>query len=100
MFTGVKSIKRIGAMNTWNFQAHSGFFDSYCGMINGSAGEFYPPNAGESIYLFTPDMCRSLRLDFVETVSVHGIEGYKYSGGMRSVDNGMCILYCIYLNFE
>lgn len=61
-------------------------------MTNGSAGEFYPPNLSDngSVSLFTPDMCRSVPLDYTESVEVEGLIGYKYSGGLRSVDNGKC----------
>lgn len=88
--TGVDDIYKIGQMHSWNFKTHTGFSDSYCGMVNGSAGEFFPPNLkkGGSISLFTPDMCRSVPLDYEETVQVEGITGFKFSGGLRSVDNG------------
>ncbi|XP_055375789.1 protein peste-like [Condylostylus longicornis] len=90
VYTGEEDIGNVGQMYTWNYKTHSGFFPDQCGMINGSGGEFYPPKLkiGGSISLFTPDMCRSLTLDYVETTTVYGIEGYKYSGGLRSVDNG------------
>uniref|UniRef100_A0A1I8NNC5 Protein croquemort n=1 Tax=Stomoxys calcitrans TaxID=35570 RepID=A0A1I8NNC5_STOCA len=90
VYTGADDISRLGQMHTWNYKSHSGFFDSHCGMTNGSAGEFYPPNlTPDSIVgLFTPDMCRTVPLDYTETMEIEGIKGYKYAGGPRSVDNG------------
>lgn len=90
IFTGADDISRLGQMHQWNYQKHSGFFDSYCGMVNGSGGEFYQPNLTPDsvVGLFTPDMCRTVSLDYTDTVEVEGIKGYKYSGGPRSVDNG------------
>ncbi|XP_075153553.1 protein peste-like [Haematobia irritans] len=90
VFTGADDISRLGQMHNWNYKSHSGFFESHCGMINGSGGEFYPPNlTPDSIVgLFSPDMCRTIPLDYAETVEIEGIKGYKYTGGPRSVDNG------------
>lgn len=90
MFTGENDIQNIGKMHTWNYKTNSGAFESYCGMVNGSAGEFFPQNLKKDapISLWTPDMCRTLNFEYTETESVLGIEGYKYSGTAKSVDNG------------
>ncbi|KAH8412029.1 hypothetical protein KR222_007038 [Zaprionus bogoriensis] len=90
VYTGADDIRKLGQMHSWNYKTHTGFFDSYCGMTNGSAGEFQPqqPQPGGSVGLFTPDMCRTLPLDYAETVEIEGLQGYKFSGGPRSVDNG------------
>lgn len=88
--TGEKDITKIGELRNWNYKDTNGAFPGECGKIQGSAGEFYPPKQvrGNSISLFTADMCRSLPLDYEKDVDVHGITGFKYSGGARSVDNG------------
>lgn len=88
--TGVDDIMKIGSMAEWNYKPRTNFFADQCGMLNGSAGEFYPPNLSKDvpIQLFTPDMCRSLPLDFEGEEEVAGIKGYKYAGGPRTVDNG------------
>ena len=85
-------------MHSWNYKTNTGFFDSHCGMTNGSAGEFQPSNlqVNGSISLFTPDMCRTIPLDYVEQVEVQGVLGYKYSGGERSVDNGKTFIKNIF----
>uniref|UniRef100_A0A0A1WNN1 Protein croquemort n=1 Tax=Zeugodacus cucurbitae TaxID=28588 RepID=A0A0A1WNN1_ZEUCU len=90
VYTGADDISKIGKMHTWNFKHHTGFFQSTCGLINGSAGEFHPPYLKEngSVSLFTPDMCRTVPLDYVETAEIEGLRGFKYSGGARSIDNG------------
>lgn len=89
-YTGADDISRMGQMHTWNYKTNTGFFESHCGMVNGSAGEFYPKNlTPDSIVgLFTPDMCRTVPLEYTEAVEIEGIQGYKYSGGARAVDNG------------
>lgn len=88
--TGVDDITKIGSMAEWNYKPRVDSFAGQCGMLNGSAGEFYPPNLSKQvpIQLFTPDMCRSLPLDFESEQEVQGIKGYKYVGGPRTVDNG------------
>ncbi|KAL1376210.1 hypothetical protein pipiens_017029, partial [Culex pipiens pipiens] len=88
--TGVDDIFKIGSMAEWNYKPRTDFFAGHCGMLNGSAGEFYPPGLTKDvpIQLFTPDMCRSLPLDFEQEEEVAGIRGYKYAGGPRTVDNG------------
>ncbi|ALC38826.1 santa-maria [Drosophila busckii] len=90
VFTGADEISKLGQMHSWNYKTHTGFFESDCGLVGGSAGEFQPPQAqpGGSVSLFTADLCRSLPLDYVETVQIEGLKGYKFAGGPRSVDNG------------
>ena len=33
-------------------------------------------------------MCRSIPFDYEKDVDVHGVTGYRYSGGERAIDNG------------
>lgn len=96
VYTGQQDIKKLGQMFSWNYKRHLGFFESYCGFANGSAGEFQPPNLTPKsiVKLFTPDICRTIPLDYKETQIVEGIKGYKYAGGQRSIDNGT-FLSCI-----
>uniref|UniRef100_A0A182W0M9 Scavenger receptor class B n=1 Tax=Anopheles minimus TaxID=112268 RepID=A0A182W0M9_9DIPT len=88
--TGVEDIAMLGKMGEWNYKPRTDFFEGNCGMLNGSAGEFFPPGLSKDqpIELFTPDMCRSLPLDFEEEVTIHGQKAYKYSGDRRAIDNG------------
>uniref|UniRef100_A0A1A9WDM7 Scavenger receptor class B n=1 Tax=Glossina brevipalpis TaxID=37001 RepID=A0A1A9WDM7_9MUSC len=90
VYTGQNDIMKLGQMFSWNYKTHLGFFESYCGFINGSAGEFQPPNLTPKsiVKLFTPDMCRTIPLDYKESQEIEGIKGYKYAGGQRSIDNG------------
>ncbi|KAM8716243.1 hypothetical protein ACLKA7_003171 [Drosophila subpalustris] len=90
VYTGADDLTKLGQMHSWNYQTHTGYFESYCGLTNGSAGEFQPPQLqpGGSVGLFTPDMCRTLRLDYEDTLEIEGVQGYKFTGGARSVDNG------------
>lgn len=90
MNTGASDITKIGQMENWNYNTRTDFFAGTCGMINGSAGEFYPPNQTKDkpVMFYSGDMCRSIAFDFEKEVQVHGITGFKYSGGKKTVDNG------------
>lgn len=90
MNTGAFDFSKIGHVEQWNYQTRTDYFAGSCGMINGSAGEFYPPNQTKDkpVSFYSSDMCRSIDFDFEKEVQVHGITGYKYSGGKKTVDNG------------
>lgn len=90
MNTGELDLMRIGELVEWNGGNRTDYFPAHCGMINGSAGEFYPQNLqqDQSISFFSPDLCRSIPLDYAEEQEIKGIRAYKYSGGPRTVDNG------------
>ncbi|KAL5279645.1 hypothetical protein ACFFRR_003939 [Megaselia abdita] len=90
VFTGTDDIQKIGKIYEWNYKTHSGFFKDQCGQINGSAGEFYPPNLQDvdTISMFSADLCRSMDFDYEKSEEIDGILGYKYAAGARSVDNG------------
>lgn len=88
--TGRDDIRQIGVLKNWNFKNTNGAFDGDCGLIRGSAGEFFPPKQTRysTISIFTPDMCRSIPLDYEKDIYLHGMLAYKFSGAQRSIDNG------------
>lgn len=90
MHTGDSDIRQLGAVKLWDYTAQTPYFPGQCGMVNGSAGEFYSPNQQrtESVSFFSSDMCRTIKFDYTEDVKVQGITGYKYSGGKKLLDNG------------
>ncbi|XP_044316195.1 protein peste [Drosophila rhopaloa] len=90
MFTGADDIAKMGQIHTWNNLTHTGAFEGTCGQVRGSMGEFFPPNLNTngSVYMYMPKMCRAIPLDYTETVTVHGVTAYKFSGTEHAVDNG------------
>lgn len=88
--TGENDISQLGRLINWNYEPRTTFFKDHCGMVNGSAGEMYPPKVDRNkpVSIFTPDLCRSLPMDFEKEEMVQGLKGYKFSGGERAVDNG------------
>ncbi|ALC39338.1 pes, partial [Drosophila busckii] len=101
MFTGADDPRKMGEVYTWNNLTHTGAFKGDCGKVRGSMGEFFPPNlsTNDSVHLYMPKMCRAIPLDYTETVTVHGVTAYKYSGTRHAVDNGTLFpetsCYCV-----
>lgn len=83
-------INEFGLVKKWNKKSRIDHYPDECGEVGGSAGEFYSPQQSKDqpIVIFNPEICRGIRLDFVDEVTVHGIKGYKYAGGDRTFDNG------------
>lgn len=91
MGTGTGEVP-LGRIDRWNYRQRTGFYEGECEKISGSAGEFWPPNVSkEDISLFSPDMCREVGFQFKEEVVIHGITGYKFVGGEKTMDNGKYI---------
>ena len=88
--TGVGDNSKVGQMRKWNHQANTNFFEGQCNALSGSAGEFFPPGItkNQTLELFSPEMCRSVLLDFEEERDIYGVKTLKFSGGDRTVDNG------------
>ncbi|KAK4875498.1 hypothetical protein RN001_011920 [Aquatica leii] len=81
--------EEFGTLQNWNYQNHTGFFKGHCGEVYGSAGEMYPRNLKPTyIYLFSSEMCRTAKLNFVRNVTVKDILGYKFAPEIEVFDNG------------
>ena len=61
MYTGLDVFETVGQIAAWNYQPviNETIYPGYCGQLNGSAGEFFPPNAEKTnVDFFSPDICR------------------------------------------
>lgn len=59
MYTGENNINLLGIINKWNAVSWTGDYSSYCGVVNGTSGELWPPvNSYDKVALFAPDLCR------------------------------------------
>lgn len=88
MYTGKGDIKKFGKIDNWNGQPFSPIYESYCGVANGSAGEFFPPRPDkDAIEMFSTDICRTVKLKFKEETTVEGIGAYRYWGDEHIFDN-------------
>uniref|UniRef100_A0A1I8PUG8 Protein croquemort n=1 Tax=Stomoxys calcitrans TaxID=35570 RepID=A0A1I8PUG8_STOCA len=90
MFTGADNISKMGQIHAWNYKTHNGAFEGECGRVKGSMGEFFPPNLTpqDSVWLYVPNICRAVPLDYTEMVKIHDVTAFKFSGTERSIDNG------------
>lgn len=89
MGTGVVDPTDFGVLKNWNFNSSTRFYKNECGMVNGSAGEFWPINPEPTeITLFSNDLCRSITYEYEKNVSVEGLNGYKFIAGDKLMDNG------------
>ncbi|GLH07584.1 Protein croquemort [Gryllus bimaculatus] len=59
MHTGVDDVSLLGRLSRWNGASATPFFPGPCGLVNGSAGELFPPGRrrGGSVSMFSPDLC-------------------------------------------
>ena len=73
---------------SWNYSTQ-GVFPDQCGVVQGSAGEFYTPHVQKNhIDLFSNDLCRSIRLPFTREVEVSGIKSYEFVADRSFFANG------------
>lgn len=89
MFTGKGDISKFGMVGEWNYENPTSSFKGRCGILKGSAGEFFLPHPrkDQDISLFSPDLCRMISLKYKEEVVVEGIHGYRYWGDKHVFDN-------------
>jgi scavenger receptor class B, member 1 len=87
--TGLNEIIKLGTIQNYNYLNNNNFYSGECSKLYGSTGELFPPKQSrDSVYLFTPDMCRIIPFEYEKDVEVHGVTGYRFAGGARAVDNG------------
>ncbi|XP_037813023.1 sensory neuron membrane protein 2 [Lucilia sericata] len=62
---------------------------SKCNQINGTDASMYPPfrQKGDSMYIFSADICRSVQLFYQKEIMYKGIPGYRYSIGENFVND-------------
>lgn len=91
MYTGKDSAYKMGQIHEWNHKTHTNAFEGECGAVKGSMGEFFPPNLGTNsvVHIFLPNLCRAIPLEYTETMEIHKVKAYKFSGSYRSIDNGV-----------
>nr|XP_046231033.1 lysosome membrane protein 2-like isoform X2 [Scatophagus argus] len=80
--TGQQNYMDYGLVETWQGQSKLTFWTSdQSNSINGSDGSAFHPllNKDERIYIFTPDLCRSIYVEFEKDVEVKGIPAYRFT---------------------
>ncbi|XP_063745278.1 lysosome membrane protein 2-like isoform X2 [Eleginops maclovinus] len=80
--TGEQNYMDYGHVETWKDQRQLTFWNSnQSNSINGSDGSAFHPllDKNERIYIFTPDLCRSIHMEFEKDVEVKGIPAYRFT---------------------
>lgn len=80
--TGEQNYMDYGRVETWKGQRQLTFWNTnQSNSINGSDGSAFHPllNKNERIHIFTPDLCRSIYMEFEKDVEVKGIPAYRFT---------------------
>ncbi|XP_060937451.1 lysosome membrane protein 2-like isoform X2 [Limanda limanda] len=80
--TGEQNYMDYGRVQTWKGQSKLSFWKTDdSNSINGSDGSAFHPllEKNERIYIFTPDLCRSIYMEFEKEVEVKGIPAYRFT---------------------
>ncbi|XP_029300539.1 lysosome membrane protein 2-like isoform X2 [Cottoperca gobio] len=80
--TGQQNYMEYGHVETWKGKSELNFWTSnQSNSINGSDGSAFHPllEKNERIYIFTPDLCRSIYMEFEKDVEVKGIPAYRFT---------------------
>lgn len=90
VFTGVGDMTKFDQIATYNNLPSFPYHRGECKQLKGSAGEFFPPRSptDKPLYLFMPEMCRSLAYDYEKDIINHDIRGNRFAAGLRNIDNG------------
>ncbi|XP_056389866.1 scavenger receptor class B member 1 isoform X2 [Hyla sarda] len=89
--TGVNDISKVQMVETWNGLKEVTFWNSEeANMINGTAGQMWPPfrTPSQPLEFYSPDACRSLSLVYEKEESYRGIPTYRYTAPSYLFANG------------
>jgi len=82
VYSGLKEIEKLGEIISVNEQKQLSFWNTeYCNMINGSDGSIFPPfvTRDQILKVFSPEMCRSIYMKYVEDIELYGIPAYRFA---------------------
>ncbi|XP_067862370.1 scavenger receptor class B member 1-like [Heptranchias perlo] len=89
--TGVDDINKVHRVNTWNGANKVNYWHSaQCNMLNGTAGEMWPPfmDPSDTLKFFSPDACRSLELVYQRSGWTFGLPSFRYIAPKTMLANG------------
>ena len=105
--TGKSDIDLVGCYQQWkgNFGKLNIWNSDDANMINGTDGSVYRPDISkhDELYIFIIQLCRSLNVKFLNEVTKHGIDGYRFnvpknlfeSGDINPNNKGFCNPNCL-----
>ncbi|XP_061200663.1 scavenger receptor class B member 1 isoform X1 [Neopsephotus bourkii] len=88
--TGMKNISEVHMVDSWNGLKEVNYWRSRgCNMINGTAGEMWPPfMSPTSLDFYSPDACRSMRLVYEQSGKFQGVPTYRFVAPKTLFANG------------
>ncbi|XP_075290763.1 scavenger receptor class B member 1 isoform X1 [Opisthocomus hoazin] len=88
--TGMKNISRVHMVDSWNGRKKVNYWRSdECNMINGTAGEMWPPfMSPTSMEFYSPDACRSMTLVYERSGKFEGVPTYRFVAPKTLFANG------------
>ncbi|KFM67984.1 Lysosome membrane protein 2, partial [Stegodyphus mimosarum] len=81
VFTGEDDIAKYSQIVRWNNMSKIPFWkDDFCNMMNGTDGSQFPPpvTRRDILYVYTPELCRSVFLEYERDVLVQGIPALRF----------------------
>uniref|UniRef100_A0A8C3V6C6 Scavenger receptor class B member 1 n=1 Tax=Catharus ustulatus TaxID=91951 RepID=A0A8C3V6C6_CATUS len=88
--TGMKNISEVHMVDSWNGLKKVNYWrSSQCNMINGTAGEMWPPfMSPTSLEFYSPDACRSMTLVYEQSGKFEGVPTYRFVAPKTLFANG------------
>ena len=88
IYTGVDDVTKMDKVYSWNYTHNLPYFPGACSEVRG-AGDFFSPGQDKTfVELFSNDLCRPLKLDFVNEDKRHAINGNVYKMSDKYFANG------------
>jgi len=99
--TGNDDVSKLGSIISFNNQTRltswaNGSTQAECNVIHGTDGSMFPPfvTKDQTFHIFNKDMCRSLPLEFHETVHHHGLETFRFTPSSTSFSSSDSSCFC------
>ncbi|NXR76570.1 SCRB1 protein, partial [Pycnonotus jocosus] len=88
--TGLENISQVHMVESWNGLKEVDYWrSSQCNMINGTAGEMWPPfMSPTSLEFYSPDACRSMTLVYEKSGKFRGVPTYRFVAPKTLFANG------------
>ncbi|XP_034752586.1 scavenger receptor class B member 1 isoform X2 [Etheostoma cragini] len=89
--TGKDDIRKVHKVDSWNGLTELNYWRTpQCNMINGTAGQMWPPfmTRESTLPFYSPDACRSLELVYQRDGKMKGIPLYRYVAPKTLFANG------------
>ncbi|XP_047426294.1 scavenger receptor class B member 1 isoform X1 [Mugil cephalus] len=91
IFTGQDDISKVHDVDSWNGLTELSYWRTpQCNMINGTAGQMWPPflTKESTLSFYSPDACRSMELVYQRSGKMNGIPLYRFVAPKTMFANG------------